>query len=177
MRALVVYESMYGATRDVARAIADGLGSRLAVAIAEVADAPARLPADVGLLVVGGPTHARGMTKATSRAEAVHRAGDRALVSRGGGIREWLALLERDRAVPAAAFDTRFASPSPLWGSAAKDAARLLEQLGFTPAGTPESFRVSGPLGSDAAKLLPGELDRARAWGVALAAAVAADEG
>lgn len=177
MRALVVYESMYGATRDVARAIADGLGSHLAVAIAEVADAPARLSADVGLLVVGGPTHARGMTKAASRAEAVQRAGDRALVSRGGGIREWLAELERDRPVAAAAFDTRFASPSPLWGSAARGAAARLEQLGFAPAGEPESFLVSGPRGSHAAKLLPGELHRARAWGVVLAAAAAVDGG
>lgn len=174
MRALVVYESMYGATRDVARAIADGLGTRLAVTIAEVADAPARLPDDVGLLVVGGPTHARGMTRAASRAEAMERAGDRALVSRGGGIREWLAALEAiaDRRAAGAAFDTRFGSPSPLWGSAARDVAARLAELGFARAAQPASFLVPGPEGAGTASLLPGELDRARAWGVALAESV-----
>ncbi len=177
MRALVVYESMYGATRAVARAIGDGLATRLAVAIVEVADAPARLPDDVGLLVVGGPTHARGMTKAASRAEAVDRAGDRALVSRGHGIREWLQTLEGSRTMPAAAFDTRFASPSPLWGSAARDAATRLEQLGFPSAAPPESFLVAGPLAPQPPRLLAGELERARAWGVALAEAAVAGGG
>jgi hypothetical protein len=174
MRALVVYESMYGATRDVARAIADGLGSRLAVTIAEVADAPARLPAGATLLVVGGPTHARGMTKAASRAEAVERAGHRALVSRGGGIREWLAALEATAGQRAAgaAFDTRFGSPSPLWGSAARDVAARLAELGFARAVDPASFLVLGPESAGVASLLPGELERARAWGVALAETV-----
>lgn len=180
MRALIVYESMYGATRDVARAIADGIGSRLPVAISEVADAPIRIPAEVGLLVVGGPTHARGMTKAASRAEAAERAGDRALVSRGGGIREWLAALEplpRERSAAAVAFDTRFGSPSPLWGSAARDVAARLAALGLTPAAEPASFLVRGPGGPGVAALLHGELERARAWGVVLAGAVGPDAG
>jgi hypothetical protein len=168
MRALVVYESMYGATRAVARAIGDGIGARLPVVIVEVADAPLRLPDDVGLLVVGGPTHARGMSGVKSRAEAVERAGDRALVSRGRGIREWLAGIEVGPRVPAASFDTRFASPSPLWGSAAQGAAARLEQLGFPRAAEPKSFLVSGPTDSGVPGLLPGELERARAWGAAL---------
>jgi len=37
MRALVVYESMYGNTRGIAQAIAEGISERLAVKAVEVA--------------------------------------------------------------------------------------------------------------------------------------------
>jgi flavodoxin len=89
MRALVVYESMFGNTRDIAVAIAAGIAAGMPVETIEVAAAPTSIPDDVDLLVVGGPTHAHGMTKPESRADSARRAGDR-LVSRGDGIREWL---------------------------------------------------------------------------------------
>ena len=41
MKALVVYESMFGNTEEVARAVADGLRERLEVEVVEVGDAPA----------------------------------------------------------------------------------------------------------------------------------------
>ena len=47
MRALVVYESMFGNTRDVASAVADGLRTVGDVETVEVGVAPSRPPADV----------------------------------------------------------------------------------------------------------------------------------
>src|SRR5690606_22642564 len=60
MRALVVYESMFGNTQAVARAVAEGMSPRLATEVVEVGTAPATVDQDVSVLVVGAPTH--GMT-------------------------------------------------------------------------------------------------------------------
>jgi hypothetical protein len=174
MRALVVYESMFGNTRDIALAIADGLGTSLPVEAIEVGEAPRELPADVALLVVGGPTHAHGMTTAKSRTDAAGRAGER-LVSRGPGMREWLASVRPASAkTPAAAFDTRIKGPGLLWGSAAKAAVKALEAAGFRVAQPAHSFLVGGPAGSMFDRLAEGELDEARAWGASLGSSVAA---
>lgn len=65
MKALVVYESMFGNTEQIARAIADGLGESLDVDVTEVSNAPAE-PAESfyvrdvdGPLVVGEVDRAR----------------------------------------------------------------------------------------------------------------------
>ena len=168
MRALVVFESMFGNTEVIARAIAEGLAANASVEVVEVGAAPASLPADLDLLVVGGPTHAHGMSKPESRADSARRAGDR-LVSRGSGIREWLETLQGGSAtVAAAAFDTRIKGPGILWGSAAKGADKLLRGLGLRVATGPESFLVDGPTGPLFDRLVDGETDRARRWGEAL---------
>lgn len=121
-RALVVYESMYGNTQRVAQAIADGLSMHLRVGISEVATAPARLPPDVGLLVVGGPTHAFGMTRPNTRADAAKRV-EFPVVSQGQGQREWLEhVLVDPLSLVAATFDTKVGRPRFFWGSAAKRA-------------------------------------------------------
>ena len=73
MSTLVVFESYWGNTETVARAVADGIGGP--VEVVGVADAPTPLPRDVDLLVVGGPTHAFGMTRATTRRDAVKQGG------------------------------------------------------------------------------------------------------
>lgn len=174
MRALVVYESMFGNTQAIARAIADGLGDVMAVEILEVADAPIALPLDVGLLVVGGPTHAHGLTNQKTRADAADRAGVR-LVSRGSGIREWLeTLMPGPATVAGAAFDTRIKGPELLWGSAAKGVTKRLQALGFRVL-SPVSFVIGGPAGEPFDRLLDGELERARAWGATIGAAVTRD--
>lgn len=61
MRALVVYESMFGNTEEVARAIGEGIAASMHADVVEVGAAPDTVPADVILLVVGGPTHAFSM--------------------------------------------------------------------------------------------------------------------
>jgi len=173
VRALVVYESMFGNTRDVALAVADGIGSLMPVEVMEVAAAPAAIPADVGLLVVGGPTHAHGLTSTKSRADAAKRAGDR-LVSRGIGLDEWIGGLPSGPAsVVTATFDTRIKGPELLWGSAAKEANKRLAALRYRVIAPPESFLIGGPTGPAFDRLGDGELERASAWGASLAAAIA----
>lgn len=172
MRALVVYESMFGNTRDVARAVADGIGTQMPVELVEVAAAPTTIPADVELLVVGGPTHAHGLTSAKTRAVAAKRAGDR-LVSRGIGLDEWIDGLQSGPAsIAAATFDTRIKGPELLWGSAAKGAKKRLIALRFRMIAPPESFLIGGPTGPSFDRLGTGELERAGAWGSSLAATV-----
>src|SRR5689334_20930138 len=88
MRALVVYESMFGNTQAVASAIARGLSGRMAAELVEVSDALTNV--DVDLVVAGGPTHAFNMSRPSTRQSAAEQAVG-PLVSRGHGLREWLA--------------------------------------------------------------------------------------
>ena len=60
MRALVVYESMYGNTHVVAGNIADGLRATYEVTLVPVAEVTAELVAGTDLLVAGTPTHMHG---------------------------------------------------------------------------------------------------------------------
>jgi hypothetical protein len=167
MRALVVVESMFGNTKEIAAAVADGLGESTTVDLIEVNDAPHEFGADLGMLVVGGPTHAFGMSRAATRRDAVTQAG-RDPATAGIGIREWLERLEPgSHPSLAASFDTRIAS-SRVPGSAARAAQKRLKRLGFRPAMPAESFYVSGTPGP----LVDGELERARRWGVLLGSAL-----
>ena len=171
MKALVVYESMFGNTEEVARAVADGLRAAGAagapgdeVQVVEVSDAPAEPGPEVGLIVAGGPTHAFSMSRQNTRADAINRGateGERAF-----GLRDWLEALPSGRhAEKVATFDTRIDTMRHLPGSAAKGAAKLARKHGYASAGRAESFYVDDVEGP----LLDGELDRARAWGRQLA--------
>lgn len=168
MRALVVYESMFGNTEKVARAVAAGLADGLEVEVHEVSTAPAQVTDLVDLIVVGAPTHAFSLSRLSTRDDALAKGatqGDREI-----GIREWLThLSERPHSELMAAFDTRAERMRRLPGSAAHAATRLARHRGFKPAGV-ESFYVSATAGP----LLPGELERATAWGRGLASAMTA---
>jgi hypothetical protein len=167
-RALVVFESMFGNTQAIAAAIADGLATWVPVDVVEVATAPAVLPRDLDLLVVGAPTHAFGMSRASTRADATKQAPG-TVVSGEIGLREWLEAVGAPAShVPAAAFDTRIYKPR-VPGSAARAATRRLRRLGFAVTTPPESFYVTGTAGP----LVPDEIDRARRWGEDLGAALA----
>jgi len=177
MRALVVVESMFGNTRGVAAAVAEGLAVHGTVDVVDVGEAPDSVPEGVGLLVVGGPTHAHGMSNPDSRRSAAQRA-DSALVPFRTGIREWLAgLAPAPAGCIAAAFDTRIKGPALIWGSAAKGATKELRRLGFAFVAEPASFLVMGPLGPVHDVLVSGEIERARAWGEHLGADAAARAG
>lgn len=170
MRALVVYESLFGNTAEVAAAVGDGI--RAARPDATVHCTPTQAAADLGdcdLLVVGAPTHFLGMSGTRSRAVRRHfepnpSAGSASARAGSEGVREWLdALAKAGASGRAATFDTRL--EKLLAGGAAKKIARRLRRKGYAIIATPEGFVVgdmSGPL-------LDGELDRARAWGAALA--------
>jgi flavodoxin len=67
MKALVVYESMFGNTEQIARAVADGIGESVDVQLVEVSHAPGEPDADLALIVAGGPTHAFSMRGEHSR--------------------------------------------------------------------------------------------------------------
>jgi hypothetical protein len=168
MRALVVFESMYGNTQQIADAIGAGLVVRMDVDVVEVSVAPPNLDDDVGLLVVGAPTHAFGLSRASTRRDAADKASG-PLVSQGDGLRDWLETLQAPTGrVAAAAFDTRIGKPR-VPGSAARAADRRLRALGFERAAPPESFWVHGVDGP----LTDGELVRARRWGEQLAKTLA----
>ena len=164
MRALVVYESMFGNTQVIANAIADGLSAHLQADALEVGVAPTSIGDDVGLLV-GGPTHAFGMSREGTRQDAAKQA-IQGLVSTGIGVREWLARLQGVPGVAAATFDTRIAKPR-LPGSAARGAEKRLRRLGVRVIAPAASFYVDGTKGP----LLEGEQERARRWGEQLGSA------
>ena len=160
MRSLVVYESLWGNTEQVARAVAAGMGDAMTVDVVEVSTAPSVSARDVDLLVVGGPTHTFSMSRPDTRSEAVTRGASN--TAPGPGIREWIATLPtpRDDSL-VATFDTRVEKVRRLPGSAARKAGKLLRRLGYAQVLDPESFYVADVDGP----LLDGELDRACAWG------------
>ena len=161
MQALVVFESMFGNTQTIAKAIAEGLSSHMKVDMVEVGAAPTIIDEDVELLVVGGPTQAFGMSRPGTRQGAAKQA-EQGVVSAGIGLREWLAAIPHgSQSVAAAAFDTRFKKPHWLVGSAARAAEERLRRLGFRMIAPSESFYVAGTPGP----LLDGETERARRWG------------
>jgi len=161
MRVMVVYESIWGNTEQIAREIAAGIGGET-VEVVDAASAPPVVDSDVDLLVVGGPTHAFSMTSASTRESARQQGATRIPAS---GIREWIERLSSPgKAVPVATFDTRTVSPR-LPGSAAKKAMKRLVGLGFRPAAKPETFGVHGYSGP----IADGELERARQWGAEIA--------
>jgi hypothetical protein len=167
-RALVVYESMFGNTERVARAVAEGLAEHIHVDLAR-AGAGLTIPDDVDLVVVGGPTHAFGLTRPSTRVSAGKQGAGESAAS-GTGLREWLETLPPPTAHrPAtAAFDTRIRKPG-MPGSAARSAARRLRHAGLPVVVPPMSFWVRGTSGP----LLPDEEGRARSWGRELVQTVA----
>src|SRR5258707_15226676 len=119
MRATVVYESLFGSTREVAEAVAEGLlaaAPGAAVDCRPVVDAGPAL-GQVDLLAVGGPTHFLGMSSTRSRRivrQYQEQAGGRRPHPAAGnhpagpGGREWLAgPPQAAGGRPAAAVDTR----------------------------------------------------------------------
>jgi hypothetical protein len=165
--ALVVFESMFGNTGEVAKAVAEGLRTAMTVDVVEVGEAPAVLGDEVELLVVGGPTHAFGMSRPSTRADAAKQGAD-AGAADGAGLREWVDEVGKGSARPVVvAFDTKVKRPK-LPGSAARAALKRLRRAGFRALDSAENFYVDGTKGP----LLDGELDRARTWGAKCAAEV-----
>ena len=175
MKAVVVYESVYGNTHEVAEAVAEGLREAGEVDVRAVGEAEPELVEAADILVVGGPTHIHGMASKWSLKAAAEDAKKHPEVHQepDGGVvlKEWLKQLPRTQQMSAAAFDTRLGKPAVVTGAASKKIARLLRSHGFELVGKPESFIVESSPGTP---LVPGELDRARAWGRRLAATAAA---
>ena len=141
MNALIVYESQFGNTEQVALAIAGALSAfGQAQAVRLDPAHPIELQG-IDMLVVGGPTQSWGATSA---------------------IRSFLDTIppKQLHTLSVACFDTRLRQPRLLTGSAAGVIAKKLQKMGVSPLVPAESFLVNGKEGP----LRSGELDRAAAW-------------
>jgi len=163
MRTAIVFESMYGNTHHIANAIAQELREFGPVNVVPAHAANTDLIA-VDLLVVGGPTHAHGMSRPSTRqaaAENVTKPDFQLALDPdaiGDGVREWLEAV-RSEGTSAAAFDTRVDMIPALTGRASRGIAKMLRRHGFELVVPPESFLVSKET-----HLEPGEEEHARTW-------------
>lgn len=156
---VIVYDSVFGNTAQVARAIGAELEAAHQVRCIAVTEAGSADLAGADLLIFGSPT--RGFRPTPAIQEFI------------GSAREAL------RGVPAVAFDTRLdpesIHPAPLrWvvqagGYAAQNLQRELAEYGAVKIAEPEGFLVGGTEGP----LLTGELARARDWARGVAARLA----
>ena len=152
MKAMVVYDSAYGNTEQVAQAIGAALGSPGEVEVLRVSEVSPEQLAGMTLLIVGSPTQRFTATGATTA---------------------FLKSIPADgvRGVRVAAFDTRFPEGEidkvrilaffvRIFGYAAKPIADRLVKKGGKLAVPPEGFYVGNTKGP----LLDGELERAAEW-------------
>jgi len=159
MKAIVAYDSAYGNTEQIARAIGSALGPEQDVETLPVGDVTPQHLEGVSVLVVGSPTQKFSPTAATN-----------ALLKR----------IPKDglKGVKVAAFDTRITEAEVeririlaffvrIFGYAAEPIAGKLQKKGGEQAVAPEGFYVGGTEGP----LLDGELERAAAWAQKIAAA------
>ncbi len=170
MKALVIYESMYGNTAAIAEAIGGGLrAGGVETAVMTVDGADPAMTSEVDLLVIGGPTHVHGMTRTSTREQArkdEQNAYDDPTT--GPGLRAWMDELPMGGGRWGAAFDTRMQGPKAFTGSAARGIGRRLAGRGFARAAAPASFLVTKQN-----TLVPGEPEKARAWGSEIAQTLA----
>src|SRR4051794_32800185 len=145
IRALVVYESVFGDARAIAHAIAEGLSSSISADVVAAAEAPTEIGPDVGLLVVGGPNHAFGMPRPSTREGAVKQYGAE-IPDTGAGLHEWLKTVRppANGLLAAAAFDTRGSGHKMLtkMDHASRTEEKLLTRLGARIAEPAEHFFV-----------------------------------
>ena len=165
MKAVVVYESLWGNTAAVAQAIAEGIGPGAQALTTDAADAEAIAGAD--LVVAGAPVHAFSLPRDGMRdglATSEKKAPAPPDLSHPT-LRSWLETLPSAHG-RAAAFETH------LWWSprgATGDIERRFERAGYAKAAKAQKFVVEGTYGP----LRDGEIERARTWGQELARAMA----
>ena len=152
MKALVIYDSVFGNTEQIAQAIGNALGSQEDVEILRVSNVKLEQLTGLKLLIVGSPTRQFRPTAA---------------------INNLLKRIPKNglKGVKVAAFDTRFTmsaiEKSPvlpffvrLFGYAAKPISDRLKKKGGELIIPPEGFFVEGVEGP----LKEGELERAADW-------------
>jgi flavodoxin len=151
MKGLVVYDSFFGNTKQVALAIADGIASEGSCETLHVSDATPEHLKGLDVLIVGSPTRAFRPTKP---------------------ITDFLNSIPRDglKGIKVAAFDTRMSTADVnsrflsvmvrLFGYAAKPIADKLKKKGGALMAQPEGFFVKGSEGP----LKDNELERTSTW-------------
>lgn len=138
MKILVVYETEYGNTERIARAIGEALSAQGATHVVPVEEVSQPNGESTDLLVFGTLTQRHGLP-----------ASRKLLESPPSAFRNIWAL----------AFDTRYRGPRWVRGSAAEEIGHLLRAAGCRLLAPPESFFVVGAGGP----LEPGEEYRAQA--------------
>ena len=151
MKALVIYDSVFGNTEKIARSIGETLSSQADVRVIKVTDAAAQELQGLDYLFVGSPTRAFSPTPAA---------------------KEFLKSIPRHalEGAKVAAFDTRADLQEvnsrflnimvKFFGYAADPISKRLAQKGGRVIQPPEGFFVKGTEGP----LADGELERAAAW-------------
>ncbi len=151
MKALIIYDSFFGNTEQVARSICTALGQQGAVSAIRVGEARPEQLAGLDLLIVGSPTRQFRPSPA---------------------IQAFLRTIPADqlKGVKVAAFDTRIAPEDikqpvlrffvSTMGYAAPRIAKQLAAKGGEPVKAPEGFVVVNSEGP----LREGELERAAGW-------------
>jgi flavodoxin len=151
MKVLVIYDSIFGNTEQIARAIGSALGSQEEVGVLRVSEVRPEQLAGLDLLIVGSPT--RGFRPTPEIADFLKNLATDSLLG-----------------VKAAAFDTRLAPADidapivrilvKIGGYAARPIGDRLKKKGASLVVYPEGFFVKGSGGP----LKDGELERAAAW-------------
>jgi flavodoxin I len=142
MKALIVYDSVYGNTEKIARAIAGALAPSGEVKVLRAGEVNPSELVSLDLLIVGSPTQGGRPTKA---------------------ILDFLNKLPEPavKGVNVAAFDTRFTTKLvAIFGYAAGKIAGSLKTKGGALILPPEAFFVKSKEGP----LKEGELERAAGW-------------
>jgi flavodoxin len=142
VKALVVYDSTFGNTEQVAKAIAAGMGPDVDVRAIKASLADPAAAIGVDLLVIGSPTNGGRPTKPVQ--DFIKR-----LPALGASTR-------------VAAFDTRMPQRwAAIFGYAGPRIASSLQAKGGRSLTSPEPFFVDGQKGP----LQDGELAKATTWG------------
>jgi hypothetical protein len=165
VKAVVVYESHWGNTAAIARAIAEGLGPGSQALLTQ--DASAAALADVQLVVAGAPVLGFRLPSDTFLASIANNPGNSPARAdfTSPSLRSWLERLPVGSG-RSAAFETRiWWSPGGATGAIVTE----LERAGYRSLDKPHRFIVRGKYGP----LRDGELERARQWGAELAQALA----
>jgi hypothetical protein len=165
MKAIVVYESYWGNTASVARAIAEGLGE--GAKAMPTTEATVKVVAGAALVVAGSAVIAFSLPNEKMRESIRLKPGKGPTPPdlSHPSLESWMAGLAKGQK-KFAAFETRI-KRSP--GGATPKIIKALEAAGYTAAGESQRFIVKGKFGP----LLDGELERAREWGAELAKALA----
>jgi hypothetical protein len=166
VKAIVIYESMFGDNRQIAQAIVAGLAEAGVDADAvEVGVAPTTIADGVDLVVVGSPNHAWSMPRTRTREDAAAKTAE-PLVSQGIGVREWLEKAQLREGQYTAAYDTRGSRPKAVvkFDHASASIEKGLALIGGRRVAPAEHFFVVDMKGP----LQPGELERAQEWGSTL---------
>jgi len=145
MKVLIVYDSVYGNTEKIARAIAGALTPSYEVRVLRAGEANPPELESIDLLIVGSPTQGGRPTPAIQ--DFLNKVQEPAL-----------------KDINVSAFDTRFSGVkrtlAGVFGYAAGRIADSLKRKGGTLIVSPEGFLVKGTKGP----LEEGELERAAGW-------------